>query len=90
MLQLLTWAIEWGRNWVLYAKEETMDKEVVKVKARCVKNKRDGVWDLFIKCPYCGEKHHHGGGIGETPNLGFRAAHCAGSGTVELREYELI
>lgn len=35
MLQLLTWAIEWGRSWVLYAKEVRMniDKAIKNLKA---------------------------------------------------------
>jgi hypothetical protein len=47
--------------------------EVLKVKARAVR-RRDGVWDLYVTCPYCGKKDHHGGGNGEVPNLGFRVA----------------
>ena len=65
--------------------------EVTKVKARAVR-RRDGVWDLYVTCPYCGKKHHHGGGNGEVPNLGFRVAHC-GPDVPEhkgLPEYELV
>jgi hypothetical protein len=64
--------------------------EIPKVKVRAVRC-RDGVWDLYITCPYCGKTHHHGGGDGDVPNLGFRVAHC-GSDTPDpkgLLEYEL-
>ncbi len=62
-----------------------------KVKARAVR-RRDGIWDLYITCPYCGKKHHHGGGDGERPNLGSRAAHCGPDAPDHrsLLEYELI
>ncbi len=64
-----------------------------KVKTRAVR-RRDGIWDLHITCPYCGKKHHHGGGEGNRPNLGSRAAHCSGTcGLYRTRgvlEYELV
>jgi len=63
---------------------------IPKVKTRAVR-RRDGIWDLYITCPYCGKKHHHGGGDGDRPNLGSRAAHCSGTKKPEeLREYELV
>ncbi len=42
---------------------------------------RCGVWALTVLiCPFCGKTHHHGGGDGDTPTLGHRAAHCAKPG----------
>lgn len=52
------------------------------VKARAIR-RSDGIWDLFIRCPFCGKEHHHGGGDGDTPDYGYRAAHCTGT----RREY---
>jgi len=65
--------------------------EIPKVKTRAVRG-RDGVWDLYITCPYCGEKHHHGGGDGDRPILGFRVAHCGPDAPdhKSLLEYELV
>ena len=70
---------------------ETSFVEVPKVNTRAVR-RRDGIWDLYITCPYCGKRHHHGGGDGDVPNLGFRVAHC-GPDTPDhkgLLEYELV
>jgi len=36
----------------------------------------DGVWDLFVTCPFCNDRHQHGGGSGTTPGLGHRRSHC--------------
>jgi len=36
----------------------------------------DGVWCLFVLCPFCGERHQHGGGSGARPGLGHRLSHC--------------
>lgn len=36
----------------------------------------DGIWDLIVKCPYCGDKHYHGGGRGIEPLYGGRESHC--------------
>ncbi len=47
----------------------------------------NGVWSLTVVCPYCGQLHHHGGGIAsEPPVLGHRVTHCQdqGSGGYEL------
>ncbi len=64
--------------------------EIPKVKTRAVR-RRDGIWDLYLTCPFCGKEHHHGCGDGRRPNLGGRAAHCRGTkGPNDLREYELV
>lgn len=48
------------------------------------KRARDGIWSLTVStCPFCREKHQHGGGAGERPSLGSRAADCHGG------QYEL-
>ncbi len=44
---------------------ETFDV-VPKVKTRGVR-RRDGIWDLYITCPFCGVEHHHGGGNRDRP-----------------------
>jgi len=62
--------------------------EIPKVKTRAIR-RRDGIWDLYLTCPYCGKEHHHGGGDGQRPNLGFRASHCTGTRR-GLLEYELV
>ena len=62
--------------------------EYPKVKARAVRNKRDGVWVLTITCPYCGKEHHHGGRSGVNPVYGFRVPHCIGA--VSKPDYELV
>lgn len=36
----------------------------------------DGSWTLTCRCPICSKRHTHGGGSGDTPNLGHRVAHC--------------
>jgi len=36
----------------------------------------DGVWDLTVACPFCGDVHHHGGGRGARPDLGPCLSHC--------------
>ena len=36
----------------------------------------DGIWDLFVTCPFCNDRHQHGGGTGRTPGLGYRLSHC--------------
>ncbi len=65
-----------------------MSDEIPKVETRAVRG-RDGIWDLYITCPYCGKTHHHGGGDGNRPVLGSRASHCAGSKELG-QEYELV
>ena len=48
---------------------------------------RDRYWAVTVeRCPFCGRKHHHGGGNGEAPDLGARRAHCITGlgGTYEL------
>jgi hypothetical protein len=69
---------------------ETFD-EIPKVKTRAVR-RRDGIWDLYIDCPYCGKEHHHGGGDGNGPNLGYRLSHCGPDAPYHksLQEYELV
>ena len=42
---------------------------------------RCGLWALTVPvCPICGKTHQHGGGDGDAPTLGHRAAHCAKPG----------
>ena len=36
----------------------------------------DGVWDLFVACPFCADRHRHGGGAGDRPGFGHRLSHC--------------
>jgi len=36
----------------------------------------DGVWDLLLTCPYCGDLHLHGGGSDDAPTFGQRLSHC--------------
>ena len=50
--------------------------------------RRDGVWNLFILCPFCGDRHEHGGGNDATPGLGSRLSHCS-HGT-QRSEYVLV
>lgn len=38
---------------------------------------KTGVWHLTCLCPHCGERHHYGGGDGDTPRIGHRAPHCS-------------
>jgi len=47
-----------------------------------VKRAGDGVWDLFVLCPFCGDRHLHGGGSDEPPDLGPRVSHCLRSDLV--------
>jgi hypothetical protein len=52
-------------------------------KARCApavaERRRDGYWTLIVfRCPWCGGVHRHGGGDGESPELGYKAANCNG------------
>lgn len=63
--------------------------EVPKVKTKVV-HRRDGRWDLYIVCPFCGKKHHHGGGHGDKPILGNRTSHCCNVTLTYLLQYELI
>lgn len=38
---------------------------------------RNGIWLLYIRCPYCGKTHQHGGGTEASPGLyGPRTPHC--------------
>lgn len=38
---------------------------------------RYGAWVITITCPYCGDRHTHGGGaLDEAPEWGYRYAHC--------------
>lgn len=40
-------------------------------------------WSLIVaKCPHCGRRHLHGGGVGEQPEGGHRIAHCVAGGRV--------
>lgn len=65
--------------------------EIPVVRTRSVR-RRDGVWDLYITCPFCGKEHHHGGGNGDRPNLGYRMAHCSPDAPdhKSLVEYKLV
>jgi len=64
---------------------------IPKAKTRAVR-RRDGLWDLYITCPYCGKEHHHGGGDGDRPNLGYRLSHCVPDAPAQkgVLEYELV
>lgn len=45
--------------------------------AATAKRGLDGIWKLtVIVCPLCGRQHHHGGGDGDVPLLGYRVGHC--------------
>jgi hypothetical protein len=47
--------------------------------------RREGkVWLLSVRCPYCGKRHGHGGGIGPQPILGPRKGDGDGCGSYEL------
>jgi hypothetical protein len=47
-------------------------------------------WILQGTCPYCGEKHSHGGGVDVHPaRYGHRLAHCCGP-VVDNDGYVLI
>lgn len=49
------------------------------------KQSRDGVWRLTVTCcPFCGQRHHHGGNNGPLPGAGSRVADCGGG------QYELV
>lgn len=42
-----------------------------------VKKASDGLWELVVeRCPLCGRRHVHGGGVGPDPVLGHRQPHC--------------
>jgi len=62
--------------------------QVPKVKTRAIR-RQDGVWHLYVTCPFCGQEHHHGGGDGPRPIYGGRAAHCTGD-RVGFLEYDLV
>jgi hypothetical protein len=50
---------------------------------------RSRYWAVTVaRCPFCGKRHHHGGGSDETPGLGYRNSHCitGPGGTYELIE----
>jgi hypothetical protein len=41
------------------------------------RSQKSGIWILALqRCPFCGRRHSHGGGDGETPDLGARLSHC--------------
>jgi hypothetical protein len=43
---------------------------------------------LRVKCPYCGDKHHHGGGRDiDNIQLGAKLSHCFGK---EAKMYNLV
>lgn len=48
-----------------------------------------GVWLLEVQCPFCGDRHQHGGGplSLDTPDLGHRISHCA---RPDRADYELV
>jgi len=58
------------------------------VQAEATLDVRGGLWTWTVKrCPFCGQRHHHGGGrVGGVPLAGMRVAHCGGEG----REYRLV
>jgi hypothetical protein len=57
-------------------REEPMEPEMIPHVLATVTKGRD-VWDLTIRCPYCGQKHYHGRGpITGEPSGGHRVAHC--------------
>lgn len=59
------------------------EKEVPLVIATA-KRGRDGTWGLTVRsCPFCGQRHYHGGDAGERPSLGDRVGDCGG-GVYEL------
>lgn len=59
-------------------------REAVAVAAVTRCEARNGVWALTIRCPFCGRRHHHGGGATSgDPVLGERVSHCH-RGTYEL------
>ena len=46
---------------------------------------------IVVRCPYCGNRHTHGGGReGDDPRtfLGYRATHCTNTGQYRLVEEE--
>ncbi len=53
-----------------------------------VERASNGVWDLLVTCPFCGDAHRHGGGSSAEPVLGPRLSHCV-SGEL-VRDYVLI
>ncbi len=53
-----------------------------------VERASNGVWDLLVTCPFCGDTHRHGGGSSAEPVLGPRLSHCV-SGEL-VRSYVLI
>lgn len=51
---------------------------------------RDGIWPLIVdRCPLCGQRHSHGGGNGDAPVFGCRAAHCMTTGAGSYRLVEV-
>ena len=48
--------------------------------ATYVERADDGVWDLLVTCPYCGDLHVHGGGSDDAPAFGQRLSHCVHTG----------
>ena len=54
-----------------------MNPELPKVPAKAVRDRPSGVWKFTVICPFCGKKHFHGGGSGETPaRYGSRVPNC--------------
>ena len=53
-----------------------------------VERASNGVWDLLVACPFCGDAHHHGGGRDAHPDLGLCLSHCLADGLVS--SYVLI
>jgi hypothetical protein len=48
---------------------------------------RSRYWALTVACcPLCGRAHHHDGGNGADPDLGFRSSHCLEGHS----DYELV
>jgi len=49
---------------------------------------RDGIWSLIVACPFCGDRHQHGGGSDAEPDIGYRLSHCLDGDLVN--DYVLI
>jgi hypothetical protein len=58
----------------------------VAVTIRKSRSRHDPTWILEVdRCPFCGQKHQHGGGdLRYPPLLGFRVSHCLTPGDYEL------
>lgn len=60
----------------------------IKVPTYIERNEDSEYWALYIRCPYCGDLHQHGGGdLAGPPDLGHRLSHCV---FAKSRGYELV